>query len=284
MSNAVIEIQDLGHAYKRGRWLFRNYRVEVERGSIFAVLGTNGVGKTTLLKILLGALIPTEGKVVVDGRTAFVPQLFQVTFDYSVLDMVLMGRARRVGLFSQPSTEDEEAAMVSLERFGIGHLARHPFHELSGGERQLVIFARALVSEVDILILDEPTSSLDLKNQGVVLDWITRLSDRDGLTVLFTTHHPHHALAIADNALLMLGGDQYATGLGRAVLSERNLHTLYGVDLKLLTYEHHGDSHETIVPVLPYTVRPRSPRSGEERDPDMASEIKPRQMNARPDP
>ncbi len=140
------------------------------------------------------------------------PQLFQVSFDYTVLDMVLMGRARHVGLFSQPSAQDEEAAMASLDRFGMAHYAKHPFQELSGGERQLVIFARALVSEAEILILDEPTSALDLKNQIHVLDWITRLSHQDGLTVLLTTHHPNHALAVADDVLLMLGETKFARG------------------------------------------------------------------------
>lgn len=258
MSNTAIEFHDLGHAYKPEHWVFQNYQAVVERGSIFALLGPNGCGKTTLLKVLLGALKPSAGKVVMERRSAFVPQLFQVTFDYSALDMVLMGRARQVGLFSQPSVEDEEAAMASLERFGIAHFAKHPFHELSGGERQLVIFARALVSEADILILDEPTSALDLKNQIVVLDWINRLSHQDGLTVLFTTHHPHHALAVADNALLMLGESKYACGPAGEVLSEDNLHALYGVDLKLLSFEHAGVLHETLVPVLPYAARVQS--------------------------
>jgi iron complex transport system ATP-binding protein len=255
VSNTAIEFHDLGHAYNAGHWVFQSYESEVKRGSIFALLGPNGCGKTTLLKILLGALKPTTGKVVMDGRSAFVPQLFQVTFDYSVLDMVLMGRARQVGLFSQPSAEDEEAAMASLDRFGIAHFAKHPFHELSGGERQLVIFARALVSEAEILILDEPTSALDLKNQIVVLDWINRLSRETGLTVLFTTHHPHHALAVADNALLMLGGSKFASGRAREVLSEQNLHALYGVEIKHLPYEYKGEWHETLVPVLPYAAR-----------------------------
>jgi iron complex transport system ATP-binding protein len=158
-------------------------------------------------------------------------------------------------LFSQPSAQDEEAAMASLERFGMAHFARHPFHELSGGERQLVIFARALASEAEILILDEPTSALDLKNQILVLDWITRLSHQDGLTVVLTTHHPHHALAVADNALLMLGGAKYACGPAKEVLSEENLHALYGVDIKLLPFEHDGQLRETLVAVLPYVSR-----------------------------
>lgn len=255
MTDPAVEFHDLGHAYKPKQWIFEHYTAEVARGSIFAILGPNGAGKTTLLKILLGALKPGAGTIQVRGRTAFVPQLFQVTFDYSVLDMVLMGRARNVGVFSQPSAQDEAAAMASLERFGIAHYAQTPFHELSGGERQMVIFARALVSDADILVLDEPTSALDLKNQIVVLDWITRLSQQDGLTVLFTTHHPQHALAVADNALLMLGGNRFDRGPVSEVLSEQNLRVLYGVDIKHLSFDHQGALHETLVPVLPYAPR-----------------------------
>jgi iron complex transport system ATP-binding protein len=257
VSNIAVQIKGLGHAYRPGNWIFRGYTAEVERGSIFGLLGPNGAGKTTLLKVLLNMLKPAEGTAIVDGRTAFVPQLFVVTFDYSVLDMVLMGRARHVGLFSQPSAKDEEAAMAALDRFGIAHFAWRPFHELSGGERQLVIFARALVSEAGILILDEPTSALDLKNQILVLNWIKRLSHQDGLTVVFTTHHPHHALAIADNALLMLGGTRFACGPANEVLTEENLHALYDVDMKLLPFEHKGQPHKTLVPVLPYSSEPR---------------------------
>jgi iron complex transport system ATP-binding protein len=255
MNSNVVHFEDLGHAYRPSRWVFQNYNAQVKRGSTFALLGPNGCGKTTLLKIMLGALKPTKGTIKVEGRMAFVPQLFHVTFDYSVLDMVLMGRAKHVGVFSQPSAADEEAAMASLERFGIANLALRPFHELSGGQRQLVIFARALVSEAEILILDEPTSALDLKNQIVVLDWIARLSHQDGLTVLFTTHHPHHALAVADEVLLMLGEKAFACGQAGDVLTEENLHALYGVDLKLLPFEHNGLQHETLVPVLPHLDR-----------------------------
>lgn len=255
MNSSVIQFDCLGHAYHSSRWIFQNYSAEIRRGSTFALLGPNGSGKTTLLKILLGMLRPTAGTIHANGKLAFVPQLFQVSFDYSVLDMVLMGRARHVGLFSQPTAKDAQAAMTSLERFGMADYSSRPFHELSGGERQLVIFARALVSDADILILDEPTSALDLRNQIKVLDWITRLSHEDGLTVLFTTHHPHHALAVADNAFLMLGGTKYAQGPVHDVLSEENLQLLYGVDLKRLSFEHKGSSYETLVPVLPYGSR-----------------------------
>jgi iron complex transport system ATP-binding protein len=267
MTDVAVSFKDLGYAYQPPRWVFRGYAGEAERGSIFVLLGPNGCGKTTLLKILLGALNPTEGVVKTHGRTAFVPQLFQVSFDYSVLDMVLMGRARQVGFFSQPSAKDAEASLAALDRFGIADLASRPFLELSGGQRQLVIFARALVSEADILILDEPTSALDLKNQSLVLEWITRLSHSDGLTVLFTTHHPHHALAIADKVLLMLKETNYACGRASQVLSEENLRALYGVDMRHLPFEHNGVMHETLVPVLPHAPRAEKSLSKANGDP-----------------
>ena len=189
MTETVISFSDVGHAYRPGRFVFHNYSASVDKGEVFALLGPNGRGKTTLLKILLGALKPTEGSVSVKGHFAFVPQLFQVSFDYSCLDMVLMGRAKKIGLFSQPGSKDEDAALEGLARFGMADYANRPFHELSGGQRQLVIFARAIVAEADILILDEPTSALDLKNQTLILDWIGRLSRNDGLTIIMTTHH-----------------------------------------------------------------------------------------------
>jgi iron complex transport system ATP-binding protein len=249
MSDVAIQFQDLSHAYTPNHWVFRGYEASVDRGSVFSLLGPNGCGKTTLLNILLGALRPSAGSVQVYGSTAFVPQLFRVSFDYTVLDMVLMGRAKQIGLFSQPSLNDEEAALLALNRFGVADLAKRPFHELSGGERRLVIFARALVSEADILILDEPTSALDLKNQGVILEWIVRLSREEGLTVAFTTHHPHHAHAVADTTMLMLGEREFLCGPTDEVITEKHLYALYGVDMKHLRFEHKGRTVETFVPV-----------------------------------
>jgi iron complex transport system ATP-binding protein len=185
-----------------------------------------------------------------------VPQLFQVSFDYSCLDMVLMGRAKNVGLFSQPTRKDEDAALEALDRFGMADYASRAFHELSGGQRQLVIFARALVAKADILILDEPTSALDLKNQTLILDWIGKLSRHDGLTIVMTTHHPHHALAVGDTALLMIGRENYIAGVPSEVLTEDNLVALYGVPMKRVGYEHEGRYIETLIHVLPAIATP----------------------------
>ncbi len=256
MTGTVISFSALGHAYRPGNFVFHNYSASVKKGEVFALLGPNGRGKTTLLKILLGALKPTKGTLSVKGHFAFVPQLFQVSFDYSCLDMVLMGRAKKIGLFSQPAQKDEEAALEGLDRFGMADYANRPFHELSGGQRQLVIFARAIVAEADILILDEPTSALDLKNQTLILDWISRLSRNDGLTIVMTTHHPHHALAVADQALLMMGQADHIVGPPSEVLTEANLSALYGVPMKRVGFEHEGRHIETLAHVLP-TVQSR---------------------------
>lgn len=250
MAANAVSFSGLGFAYRRDHWVFRNYSAEVPEGSVFALLGPNGRGKTTLLKLILGILKPKAGTIVTRGQIAFVPQLFHVTFDYSVSEMVLMGRSRKIGLFAQPTHKDRLAAIEALDRVGLADLAHQSFKELSGGQRQLAIFARALASEAKILMLDEPTSALDLRNQDLVLDRIGQLSRQDGLTVLMTTHHPHHALAVADNALLMLGETDFAVGPSAKILSEGVLSSLYGVTMKRFLIDHDGKSHETLVPIF----------------------------------
>ncbi|MGE4472651.1 MAG: ABC transporter ATP-binding protein [Sulfuricurvum sp.] len=245
----AITFSNIGYTYNTQRWILRNFNGNIVKGDVFAILGPNGMGKTTFLKILLGLLKPTEGTIQEHGRMAFVPQLFQVSFDYSAFDMVLMGRANKVGIFAQPSRSDEEASMAALERFGLADMAHRPFHEMSGGQRQLVIFARALVAEADIIILDEPTSALDLKNQELILRWIHKLSREEGLTIIFTTHHPHHAHAVAKETLLMFGHDDYICGKVDDVLTETNLKRLYGVNLRQIDIDNQGEILKTIVPV-----------------------------------
>ncbi len=250
-SENAISFRGLGHAYTPGQWVFRGYGAEIPEGSVVALLGPNGRGKSTLLHNLLGVLPPSEGRVTLAGRVAFVPQLLNTAFAYSVLDMVLMGRARRIGLLSQPSAKDEAAALVALERFGLANLATRAFDRLSGGQRQLVILARALAAEAEILVLDEPCASLDLKNQGLILEWIERLSRHEKLTILFTSHQPEHALSVATHVLLMLGTEEFTYGRVDEVLTEANLERLYGLPMRRLDYERDGVELRTFVPLFP---------------------------------
>jgi iron complex transport system ATP-binding protein len=245
----AIRLQNLGHAYVPGAWIFRGYEATIASGKIVALLGINGCGKSTLLDLIMGPLKPTEGSVDVNGEVAYVPQFFNAMFNYTVLDIVTMGRAKKISLFAQPSSHDIELCMNALERFGMEDFALRPFMELSGGQRQLVIFARALVSEASIVILDEPTSALDLRHQNVVLDWIVSLSCENALTILFSTHHVHHAYAIADYALLMLGDGTALYGGAHNVLSERNLSALYEVPIQRAELRHDSRSVATLVPV-----------------------------------
>lgn len=250
MSTSAISFVDLGHAYTDGNWVFKGYSGEIERGSVFSILGPNGSGKTTLLNILIGAVTPTAGTFRMLGHVAFVPQLFQAAFDYSVLDMVVMGRARHVSLFKQPSPTDIRAAVEALERLGIKEYAARRFHELSGGERQLVILARALASEASILILDEPTSSLDLKNQVLVLRKIRELSAQYELTIVFTTHYPAHALAAADHTMLFIDAERNLIGKTRSVMTEENLEHLYRVPIKYVSARIGETIYESLLPIL----------------------------------
>ncbi|WP_024280280.1 ABC transporter ATP-binding protein [Xanthobacter sp. 126] len=244
-----ICLDRLGYAYRPGHWIVRGVSASVAGGRVLGVLGPNGRGKTTLLKLLVGALAPTEGRIATTGEVAFVPQLFDTAFSFSAVEMVVMGRARRIGLFAQPSQHDMERAYAALDRFGLAEVAERPFDTLSGGQRQLVILARALAAEARILVLDEPTSALDLANQEQVLSWLRTIADVDGLTVVFTTHDPQHAFSVADDALILYSGEEHAIGPAPSVLNEDNLTRLYGTPIRRVSFEHAGRMAEVLTPV-----------------------------------
>lgn len=249
MSDGAIRLHDLGHWFTPGDWIFRHCDALIERGRIFAVLGPNGCGKTTLLRTILGAVTPREGRTEIGLPLGSVPQTMAATFAYRAVDLVLMGRARHVGLLRVPARRDEAAAMQALEQLGIAHLAHRPLDAMSGGQRQLVLLARALASEAQGLVLDEPSSALDLANQGVILSLMRKLSREQGHTIVFSTHHPQHAYAVADVTLLMMASGHHVVGPTGEVMSEANLHALYGVELKRVRFRHDGREIETFVPL-----------------------------------
>jgi iron complex transport system ATP-binding protein len=224
----MIEIRDLGVALG-GRTILDGYSLEVGKGEVLAMLGANGVGKTTLLNCMVGLRQPDSGSVTRTGRIGYVPQLFQATFAFSVLDIVLMGRARHLGLFAAPRKADYDVAERYLELMNVAHLRDRPFNALSGGQRQLVMIAQALASECEIMILDEPCSALDYKNQAIVIATLRRLNRDMGLTIVFSTHAPQHGLEVATHVLLMNDRHRYRHGRVAEVLTADNLTNLYDV-------------------------------------------------------
>ena len=235
----TITAQNLSIGY-RDRLVGSRLTISLREGESLALLGPNGGGKTTLLKTLLGLLPPRAGELSLNGKPlstipvreraqliGYVPQVHTGTFAFTVETVVLMGRTAYSSLFSRPSTKDIAVAAAMLERLGIAHLAQRSYTEISGGERQLVLLARALAQEPCFIVLDEPTASLDFGNQGKVLREIEQLADA-GLGVLFTTHDPNHALRAAHRVCLLRDGAIVAEGNTREMLTRDKLETLYG--------------------------------------------------------
>jgi iron complex transport system ATP-binding protein len=245
-SGATLE--SVSFAYEPGRQIIRSLNLDVRRGHVLALLGQNGCGKTTLLKLIAGALHPGAGRVTVTKRIGFVPQLTQVSFAYSALDMVLMGRVSQIHLFATPSHADESAAVAALERVGMLPLAHRSFDTLSGGERQLVLFARALASDAQLLVLDEPTAALDLAHQRLVLERIHRLSRDDGLTIVFSTHQPDHAAAVAEDVALMFRDGTVVSGPLQETMTTERLSQLFGIEVRRATVAGGGQT-VSFVPV-----------------------------------
>jgi iron complex transport system ATP-binding protein len=241
-----IEGRDLTIGYP-DRTVGRGLDVALSTGEVLALLGPNGGGKTTLLKTLLGLLKPKAGEVRLGGKpldnysirerarvVAYVPQVHISTFAFTVETVVLMGRTAHGSLFSRPTGQDRAVAQAALERFGIAALASRPYTMISGGERQLVLLARALAQEPQFIVLDEPTASLDFGNQGKVMREIRALA-KSGHGVLFTTHDPNHALRAADRAYLLREGTRIADGPVGTVLNREQLEALYRATVERLT-------------------------------------------------
>ena len=246
----MIELEDAGYYFKPGEWIFRHHSIRIRPGEIVAVLGPNGRGKTTLIKNIVGLLSMREGRISIRGDLGYVPQFSSSIFPYSVLDMILMGRVRRLGLFSTPGRDDYQIVRKVMDLLEIKKFEKRKFHQLSGGERQLVLIARALASDCHGLALDEPASALDFKNQDTILKTLRLLSREQGLTIFFTSHFPQHAIHIADRVLLMFSPDEYYFGSTEEIMADGYLNRLYGMEIKNITLNYDNRAIRTIIPVF----------------------------------
>ncbi|MBC8945691.1 ABC transporter ATP-binding protein [Xenorhabdus indica] len=245
----MIHVNNLNYTIGK-RQFFTSLNFHLLRGSIGAVLGPNGRGKTTLLRILLGLQKGATGHIALNAPVAYVPQLNASPFTYSVKTMISLGRIRHLPWYASPSADDYRIIDQCIDYLGLIKLADHPFDQLSGGEKQMVMIARALAGEPEILILDEPTSALDLANQDNVLTVLRELAANRSMTILFTSHCPQHALHIADHALLLFTDGSYQFGQTETVLTEPHLQMLYQIPIAVTPINHQNRQTQGVIPLF----------------------------------
>ncbi len=237
--------------------VLKEVSLDIFPGEIVILLGPNGSGKSTLLKSMVGLLRPKEGTVSLNGKNvahigskalareiAYVPQIHKNSFPYQVIDVVLMGRIPHKPFFFRYTREDIRIAEKVLQRLSIEHLAARSYTDISGGERQLTLIARALTQEARTFIMDEPATGLDYGNQLRLLEQIVALS-KEGYTFVTSTHAPEHALWIADRVIMIKGGSILADGDADEVVNSRNLDRLYKTKVDVVNV---NDSFRVCIP------------------------------------
>ena len=266
-----LEAYHINFAYVPGKTILHDISLKIIAGETLYILGRNGGGKTTLLSCLAGLLYPEAGEVRLGGKSlseyspserarliGLIPQMHIPVFSYTIKEMILMGRAPYLGWLGSPSKSDHEIAENALEQVGLYELRNRSFTEISGGEQQLVLIARGLAQNCQILLMDEPTTHLDLSNQHQVLEIVQQLS-RKGLSFIIASHAPNDALSYADQVLLLNGGWVTAAGSPQETITENSLSMIYGIDTEVIYDDNNGTrTAKAVVTRRPIRLNPEA--------------------------
>jgi len=265
----MIEVRDVSFAYN-GKPVFENISLDLDRGEVLCLFGPNGCGKTTLIDIILGYLKPARGAVYIEGRNqreysrgelarriAYVPQMHERTFPHRVLDIVVMGRTPYLSPLSSPGKEDYRMAEQALEMIGIEHLKNRIYTQLSGGETQLVILARALTQKAPVILMDEPAAHLDFRFELVLLETIAGLVHDGGISVVMSTHSPNHPFYfenrdIKTRVALMDSGGIVAAGSPGDIMSEKVMREVFSMETRVFSHIH--PDHNGIRYIVPLGI------------------------------
>ena len=242
----IYEVRELSYRYPATqRVILDQVSLELDEGEVLSILGPNGAGKSTLLNCMAGLMRPEHGFITLNGRrlermsgreiareVGYVQQVHNPAFPYTVFEYVLMGRGPKVGFFSRPGPADEEVVWRALSMLELTHLAHRPYTNISGGERQQCIIARAVVQEPRAILFDEPTASLDYGNQARVLRLVRRMADQ-GFSVVMTTHNPDHALLLGGRTAVLDRQGRLVCGPTEMIMTTERLRTIYHTDLLL---------------------------------------------------
>ncbi len=261
-----MEVKNAAFSYGK-KVIFEGLNFSLVEGGIFCLLGPNGTGKSTLLDCIMGVQKLQEGSISIKGESiakmaprelakfvSYVPQIQTASFPFEVIQMVLMGRTAYLNVYSSPNQEDYQIAEEALSLVGMAEYKHRLFTELSGGEKQLVMIARALAQKSAMIVMDEPTAHLDVKNEFVVLETVAGLAQKMKLTFLIATHFPNHPFYFADHKIPTTVGILHHKkfsflGTPHEVLIENNIYEVFGVRTKVLTYQQEEGQYSYVLPL-----------------------------------